>query len=124
MKAGRRLLALALCENPPDFKKLKTSPEAVSTWGWELPHLCGGPPCVQGRCLCPVLQEADPGPWPLSQCGLLGGSLCPGGGPDSAPEPSPGSGTSGDPALPASVTGRAGERLGSGDPWRGVTYKW
>lgn len=36
-----------------------------------------------------VIQEADGGPWPLTQCGQLGGSLLPGGGPGSVPGPSP-----------------------------------
>ena len=36
-----------------------------------------------------VVQEADGGPWPLTQCGLLGGSLLPGGGPGGVPGPSP-----------------------------------
>lgn len=36
-----------------------------------------------------VLQEAYFGPWPLTQYGLPGGSLCLGGGPGSVPGPSP-----------------------------------
>lgn len=41
-----------------------------------------------------VLPEAHFGPWPLTQCGLLGG------GPGSVPEPSPQAGVPGNPPLP------------------------
>lgn len=36
---------------------------------------------TSGRRPSQVIQEADFVPWPLTQCGLLGGSLLPGGGP-------------------------------------------